>query len=627
MTIPLAVPSQVTQYVWAFMSQIKALPKESIPIPFHLVETIFYSFLRPGKCETRWMNQVRDLTMTYFKGFQTIFNCINIGLVYFYASQLRKDVYKNQSFAALHPYMESENMFPLLIATATCVICYVYSRFKTVENKKSSNGYKIDNSTPLSHRLATVLHGSQFILVAACLLASKQFLPLTLNLMVIAYNFFKNSRLSWLSITGKAPNPERTLSLQMFHWSKIPTACSSCLEQQKVTVSFCNDHPLDIDCLETNFHQQIDQILDVGNFRLEDHVDDRGRHFQILCADINQFALSCALCNQPPKQISITREGRRAAPRITTLWRSKQELFEKLYAFYNICQASLSTLLNYPELAYNVLNIQKGLLFFDFIGLCLSQYYLARNLHKKYPDKQKIWIPTLIALPILSCFAALAVNYLAKSSVPIDHIWKNISLNEDELKTTSVSWNSPMIHLFMLGLSIYRIASQLLLSYVSKPNLSNLLSCLAQGLSLFQLSSIKWIQLNLTLTNPLATISKYGGTYNWSALNRNSLEKMEASFYFMTYKDCMTNVDHLQTTLGAVYQYVRSFLKQSYWNRTWVTQHTQIYSHTFMQYSINAPKMISECACGLLPRLNTIVIKLFGDNLAGNNVKAIVNGY
>src|SRR4029079_1286670 len=68
----------------------------------------------------------------------------------------------------------------------------------------------------------------------------------------------------------------------------------------------------------------------------------------------------------------------------------RQELFETIYAIYNVAQAALAYLQTYTELAGAIFKIQKVLLVFDVIGYALTAYYLYKNVNKKFNPQDSL---------------------------------------------------------------------------------------------------------------------------------------------------------------------------------------------------------------------------------------------
>lgn len=628
MNIPVAIPSQVSQWVLPFIASLEG----HYSLPFVLLETGFYASLR-SKTSSVNMNAIRAFSFNYFKNIQRFFSVVNTAFLAFSAVKLIDAFSHSASPSFLRTGYDTKTCYQ--IASVFFAASYVFGFFllrKMMPTKKESVGNINVSQEPAVWFHNRLVYLAQLTVNIASIFIERNYFWLALRTLTTGYCFYKATRLSWLSYSKKFEFNEPRAGVGFDYtqsevkYSILCVAertnrkfneCSLCFDK-KPNVSFCLYHDAHKRCVTPFIGPWLDSIGESAQPERIEDVDNMHPHRRVSYRATfrEDYLPKCPQCDELPikNEISLTfkdvsRFNR--SPWVNILFNrqySLQPIFERVHALYTILFAAFSSLLKYPELAPKFFSIQKFSLVPNGLWLGMTQYYLLRNILELGERKKKvIMFVGMIALPIISLLVSSKISSMMQPTFSLQKIFKALPISEHAAKTMELSWGcgSSSVMQFIMT---YQILSTLALSYFSRKRVYSFISALAQSFSLFRVSSLALITLTYRLNNPLGYIRDQGGSLSYT-LGTSDLTKLTTKFSFLTYSECTSNKDHLKWTVDSIYTSVNNFFKGSKWSRHIETHYDKDGRETgeTMVYGVSiVNRVIKACACQLTPYLYEI---------------------
>jgi hypothetical protein len=647
MSIPNAVPSKVPQWIFYLGSKVTG---ERILESSAMLEAAFYASIKGGLPETtsKYVHWLRKTSIAYIHEIQLLFNMVNAVAVLFYAKKLIDEVQKKYPFSAVALAASSTAgvLSTVVIVGAVLTVSVVlFDRYckKQALSFKNENQFsklekdhsvEISENVRLQQKIAMGLHTTKVVLNVALAFFAKNRLGLVIELAGSGYSLLKNSQLKWfrfskiffhkLTDVGKIKVDCNLLAIPVD--LSYRSTCILCLKEEKgkPKMSFCASHVYHQACIiENSVVSKSNQLIQNSKFpkRKTDHYTN-GRYthtsyeYSVKIPESN--LPSCPICREVPRQndceIQIEDWKHRNFNAEVIIQRppvNRQPLFEKLYTVYNVAQAGLTALQQYPELAGTIFKIQIVLMVTDLVGLAMTTSYACQKLKEKLKirpeNSNKFNVVAAVAIVTtvaLSYFVMLQINTYLRSALILKDLLSQLDISPEELKTITMSWDSPLSHQAMQCLYINRIVASVALSFFSTNKIANLLSIVAQAFSLNGVSHLQWIKFTQLLEWPLRKIVAEGGSLTHN-LNQNSLCSLKVISHFLVDPSCTKESFHLQSVIQSIYGYMSKLFDKSRWDRYWLIRYTNgVETSRKIHFAATLIKpSLQSCDCTLTPNL------------------------
>lgn len=637
MNIPLHTSSPISKWILPLAAAASKIPSESLSLPCFLLEAGFYASLSLTTSNER-LNKVRHFCISHFHNIQSFFLVANAGFLVIQVKKIVEILSSNTSLTSMSSPKKIGYYFIIAIISSTVISLLVGTllpKFQKPLTTRNEGGMFVSNSQHSIIKYSRVVHLVNLIANGGLLFLERNYFWLVIKSIPLLFSNFKAAKLTYSNYSMKFDyNPPRVgenfqynaanINYSLLHipnTTSIDQTCTICLEPSP-NVSFCGVHKFhDQDgCLSTYIKDKIEKIASTWKaIRTKTHSSKDGTTYDY-CIEVPKTSMpSCPECRALPQknqlQVRLFDVERHSEfgtfIEINDLEEtSKQPLFEKIFAIYNVIQAGLSYLLKFSELASLVFRMQKVMMITDLISLGFLQCYLFKNLRKEKGIKHDLKaLVTMIAIPIISFLIYSKITGLFEPKLPLQNIFTSLpSLSVFDSKTMSMSWNRPTSQEFMQFFFVYRLLSTLALTLFSKKRIFNLISLSAQSFSLFRVASLVWITLKQQLKLPLVHVAQWGGHLD-STIKEESLTHLTTKFHFMTYSECTSNETHLKWTVDAIYSYVRDFYQGCSWKRQLEVDHDRSdgTSEERMHYQVSiVNRVFRACACTLVPCLEEV---------------------
>ncbi|MCI0381486.1 MAG: hypothetical protein L0207_00310 [Chlamydiae bacterium] len=636
MSIPIAIPSEVSKWAFYLGSEIKKLPLEAILASCTGVESIFYTSLNVNSSNTpKLVKFIREQSVAYINEIQTVFNAVNMGANLLISMKLMNEINKKYSISRI----KMAGTFFTLFVISNFFIWRHY-RDSVLETKDQ---IQVSTSRRVQQKIAQTIHLTHIILNLALTYFSQGRFWCLFNAVGSGYSFWKNSQVKWLSFSRTftfSNRKDNFPSLPMFSRIRISETkitynmivlphsgnevdCSICLDEG-ASNAFCINHLFHQNCLIDLVTTKSESFANSAMYiRKDTNRYTNGAYTgttRTYSVDIPQENLpSCPNCRDFPLQnyceilVTDADYGKfNATVNITGRNFNRQPLFERLYLAYNIAQAGLSYLQKYPELAATIYKIQQFIMVFDIAGLASTIYFLHERMREKFREMDTAQFEifaafTGVALAALSYLAVLAINSYSRPNLILKDILGNLQISPEILQKTKISWGSPLVYQAMQWLYLCRMVTSFALSFFSKNQTLCLLSGAAQSFSLFNISKLRWIKFVQDLEWPLKKVVSAEGKLDPS-VNQTSLKNLTINSEFMVHPPCLNEPTHLQSTVKSIYDYMDKLFQKSFWKRYWTIYMTNgVETKREMTYSVDlVNSSLPPCACTLEPHLINI---------------------
>lgn len=642
-TIAPAIPSQIPRFVFYLGSQVTP---EAISATSSTFEGSFYASLRAGSAQaSRIVKWVRESAVSRIHEIQIVFNTANALIVVYYANKFIGEIQSRFQFSVVD--LASAWTFgtlPMILTagTAFAIGMLIINRFSkdTTANEVYDPVVTICEKMIIQQEIAKMLHVTKLVLNIGLACMAKNRFWFLVGLAGSGYSLLKNSSIQWLRFSRQfeIQNPHlpdtrgATITYKMLalkpEASMMDENCPICLENQ-IDMAFCANHVFHKHCMKQLVATKSANFMD--DWLITRYVTTNNQHWTEKC---NYFITvpeknlpSCPQCRDFPLQngcdILIHDQTFGNLNASVTIQRQKdnQSLFEKFYTTYNIVQASLAYLQQYPELAAGIYRIQKVMVVTDIFGLLGTAYYLQKRVQEKLnisagslreTTYRVAAAVTFVAMGALSYFAVLQINTYLQSALVLKDILAQLEISPEILKTIDVQWDSATM---LQSLYLMRITMSVALGFFSKQRLLSLWNVAAQACSFTAISRLKWIVFSQALTDyPLRKVFAEGGTHTLN-LDERSLSNLTIKSEFLVDSSCTKEAHHVKSALKSMYGYISKLLDKSHWDRRLQITYTNVSTKHEIYYSINLQNNpVLPCDCTLIPRLT-------GISMSGNDTR------
>ncbi len=575
------------------------------------VEGFFYANVDGVSEKTpKAVKWIRGNCVAHIHKIQMVFNFINTSFIFYNAHNLVKEIYTPMAentgfiyFASLASGIPLKNVdFYLIVALVvggafSCA--FIMNGLNKEKSISITNGaLGISNKPRLAQTISKYVLTTKLVLDIASFIFKDNKIAFTLGMIASGYNLLKNSQIEWYNYSrayyhianGFQDNmilfTYNMLQLNALNHVETGKQCCLCCSENTNQL-YCINHSLHSQCIEKFIKSKGDEF---GNFedirRLETpHYNQHGHYtYKSYAYEIRMkesIVPFCPECNINPlqnhfevkysdKQLNKTFDANITFTDPKKRDKSEQP-FDRLYAAYNIVQAGLTYLQNYPELAGTLYKVQEFMIVLDCVGLYISCGSLLEKIKKKYAvDKSnskrfyKIALVSGGAFTALSCLAVWKLNSFLASSIDLNDVISKMNLPRNFLKDLDVQWASPWSKYLMQTVLIHRIAVNLGLACFLENRDANLISAAAQSATLFKISNLRWINLNQVVRD--AQVSPL------------SIQSM-----FMVDPACAKDKSYLQDSLNVIHRYLSTLLKDSRFE-SWSLDHYTNYVFTHREY-------------------------------------------
>lgn len=631
-TIAPAIPSQIPQFVFYLGSQVTP---EALSATSSTFEGGFYSLLQAGSAEaSRIVKWMRESAISRIHEIQKVFNTANALIVVYYANKFIGEIQSRFQFSVVD--LASAWTFGTLpmvftAGTAFAIGMLVLNRFSTPANEVYDPVVTISEKMIIQQEIANVLHVTKIILNIGLACMAKNHFCFLVGLAGSGYSLLKNSSIQWLQFSRQfeIQNPnlldtrEATITYKMLalkpQSSMTNETCAICLEKQ-IDMAFCVNHVFHKKCMKQLVATKSANFINDVQITKQIMLTNQTRKCTYLATIPEQNLPSCPQCRDFPLQngcdILIRDWTFGNCNASVTIQHQKdnsyQSLFEKLYTTYNIVQAGLAYLQQYPELAAGIYRIQQVMVVADIFGLLGIAYYLQ----KRVQEKLNVWVgglrkttyrvaaaATFVAMGALSYFAVLQINAYLQSALVLKDILAQLEISPEILKTIDVQWASATT---LQSLYLMRMTMSVALGFFSKQRLLSLWNVAAQACSFTAISRLKWIVFSQALMNyPLKKVFAEGGTHTLN-LDEWSLSNLILKSEFLVDSSCTKEAHHVKSVLKSIYGCMSKVLNKSCWDRYLETTYTSngVKISDKIYYSVTLQsRPVLPCDCTLIPRL------------------------
>ncbi len=591
-------PSPLSPQIPQFISALC-----SVPVVMALsssLEGFFYSnvngFSEKTSQRVRWIKENCD---AHIHKIQLLFNVVNTSSILYHVYTL---IEKGHS-----PIDRSSYGYMRITLAGLGVLGIV--AMSVYLNKKESitkedGELKITNQESRQQMISKYVLTAKVIWDFVSVLFKENKLAFAFGIVTSAYNLFKNSGLDWLNYSREFPHSYRgfqnrlTVTYQMLRVNSPPGVnvrvdCVYSRGRTGPAQKFCIDHFYHSICLEdyiktkSEKFNQLEKIkrIETKRYNRQDEYICTDYHYAISIKE--EIIPSCIHCNEKTilqntlEMNYFDSELNKTCDVVITVVDAKprpesEKPFDRLYAAYNVVQAGLANLQNYPELAGTIYKIQEFMLITDCFGLYLSYQSLLEKIKEKYTinenNRKMFYVAAAVAGVVLTASSYLAVkqlNVFLESSIDLMQVMKNMNVPADFLKDLDVKWNAPWSKYILQTVLINRIAVNIGLVYFSENKGSNLISIFAQCTTLFKISNLRWIELNQIV--------------NYAQVTGLTIQSM-----FMVDPSCAGNQSYLQASLKVIHSYLSRLLNHGRFEYTYEDTRDDKYGGYDREYFWNA---------------------------------------
>lgn len=602
MSVPLAGYSNIPRCINFLSSQ---LTWESAQCAANVAEAGFYGILKGGVQKTgKLVTWIRETSIAHIQTIQILFNLASGAIILFSTKILVEAIQDKFSYTVIDKSAGfwSTQSIPVVLAigaAAALAVLLIRRLAPPPEHTKTVGQVNISESMRFQQKVAQVLHTTKLVLSVALICFEKKRLWLAISAATTGYSLWENMQLKWMTFSRSVPcrshNPQVPITRLKADYNVLalpPVAsaadekCVICQDDSKaVDMAFCANHVFHQECVAGLAQSKSDAFLNNPKIikRKTDHYQDgiyiRTSYDYSVTVSQNNFP-SCPTCRDIPLQndcqIEVTDQLHGTFNAAVTIDRppvDRQYIFENLYAIYNVAQAGLTYLQTYPELTGAIFKIQKVMMPIDLAAYGLTAYYLYKKVNEKFnpQDSTAFKVASVAALAVaavVSYFAVLQLNTYLRSAVVLKDMLAQMGISPDILSTIGVIWNAPLSHQLMQVLYINRIVAMAGLTFFSEQRKTNLLSTAAMLGSFTGISNLKWIEFTQALELPLQKVLASGGTL-LGYLNENSLKSLKITSHFLVPSACVSNANHLKSSLQSIHTYASNLLNKSTWDRYW----------------------------------------------------------
>ncbi len=573
------------------------------------LEALFYGCLKvnPNQ-EPAIVHWMRDTTAEYIREVQTLFNLVNAAASLYYAKRFLESANSRFYFAATLPQNLTRHL-PLALATASigALILHNFLSHSCLKNPEPKPGDVLTSeSTYRTQTLAKTLHTTKLILNAAWGVFSRDRMAQVFDLLQTGYSYAQNLKVNWLkySWVGDTDKPEFTGNgieavFVTYSFLRRPVndppvdECGSCFEDAiKKDVAWCSNHLSHLECVKKTLASptRTGRILNKSRFqaiRTSYHPSAPLLGYRVTLNPEN--VQNCPTCRRIPPASSydiqvknktgIFESTAAIGETDPALLQSKAHaekmdmLIENLVAAYSIVQVGLAYLQTYPQLAGTIYKIQSAMILIDLCSLFAVGVTLKKRVASKWeegfqnPLMNKILFPAAVTMTFaFSYFAVFQLNAYSKSTLILKDLVSKLLINPDPLKTLSAEWTSPISHTLLQSLYMSRVIGSLALACFTENRRANIVSAVAQLLSLAGLSSLKWIEFQQRIGWPLWAIVAPGKGVLSSNLRLNSVSELTLTSRFLVAGQYANDSNHLHDTLQSINNFVRRTFDHSSWD-------------------------------------------------------------
>lgn len=593
MNIPISSPSQTVQAIWQLGDKIQQIPFDRHFAVLTGLETAFYASLRglPPDYWIRLIKRIQQISVENIHLIQTMFNLSNLASSCFSSYKLVQMI--ERRYAILF----------LVLRLAASLALYSYHKASQVspilaENNDITTSKKLN----LNQKLAQHLHLSQMITNLALAYLLQDRVCFLFNVAGAVYNFVRNFQIKWLSVERKfkynlASQPrikELSVAYNMLLLTGAEENCAICWGDQAY-ISFCSNHIFHQHCLDDMIKTKSDFFLKDGHIcrtETKNYSDGTGTTHSYSVKIPENNLPSCPLCRAFPPQNSCEISVQdadygtfNANVHLTRAPVNNQSLHEKICMTYSLIAAGLAYFERYPELAPTIFKIQKFLIVGDVITLGMTTYHLMGK--DELNNRQGALTIGSVAL---ACLAVLGLTVYLRPTLVLKDLLK---VSPDALQKITLKWSSPFIYKVMQFLSVTRILATFALSFFSTQRKTNLVSTVAQILTLFRLSQLRFINLR----------------YAWD--HTFGLKNLTVNSYFIIPSSCSQEAMHLQSAVNTIYNYIHHLFDKAKWEPWWMvykTNYVETGRKFFYKVFLNNP-ILKSCECSLMLSLENLTIK------------------
>lgn len=497
-----------------------------------VAESLFYNLARPVSDRLEdLLRSIHRIAFNKFHFLQTAFTAVNALLAVYSAREI--------VLALSHPLVQAscKTFFGAGLPAITFALVLI-----------SANGW-ILSKTMGSHKSKTqILSGAVQLtgviqsLALAALTENK--ISLLIRATMNGYNFYKNSKLNWLTIQESRkinhtsstflPRPslsgprsiieqiDVSYSALLLSKSSQNDKCAICMDKGEAPVDqvFCtNSHTFHRACLEDYLNTCKDRFYHANRYiRNTTEYYRNGFHAGTAHSynvDIDEAQLpKCPNCrgNPPHNHFDFRIHDDQGTFKATvniqkTNPKNPQSIFEKIYAIYNGFQGILGTLQQIPEFTGGVTMLRRLMIVTDVAMGTLANYYLFKNLDVKEKNWYLRMAPiTLAAIPL---FLGLERLFQPKEN-----------LSQFNLNKVTARWERPLFEQVHRTLDVSRFLTTLGLTYFSKSHkIFNITSLVSQAIGLVGAMNVRWLRVDQS------NLGKIGAEFNTYAILPSTLSK------------------------------------------------------------------------------------------------------
>jgi hypothetical protein len=610
-----------------------------------LLESSFYASLigwSDNACSM--INKIRQFAIIRFNEIQIMFTAVNFASVGYLSCRLfdelqRKNMIK--SLTGINSYLGSA-----LIAL-TVIRCAYF--FESKRNKAEVSTENENNDRPLT---ITQINSTNTLLASKIILSSVlSFMPVQSRparaiFLTSTYSAIKASKLIWKVFSRELPGiGGLSKFLLNFHIFLPPAGaknsqseCPICCNDTSKKVSFCFRHFICTDCVTKHVISKHDTLIrNITHHRVEtiDMVNGVYNHtsWHYVFKIPSENLPSCPECREVPRQVWCSGSAQDARNRkvpaifnITTKPLDQPSLFDIFKTAYSVFQASLTCFQQYPELTSKIYSFQKICIGLDILlfGATCSNLFQTVALKKKLSERSKkdrgLFIlacaVSIAACVALSYFAAGRLNAFLTPAVDLQQELLKSDISANTPPNFTAHFVNPLIQRTLQSLTMSRAIVTLALSFFSTKRKLSILSAIANAVTLFGLSSLRFISVAFTVNYPLGKVIESGGTVINASVK--SLREITINATYNVPSSCAKSIQHLQSLLQSVNQEMHMLLEKSIWRRQWFVLYQRNLTEISrkLTYDVLLPrlKLFNECGNRFLSNMTHINITGFDND-------------
>lgn len=645
-TIAASTSSRVPQLILGLGAKTTL---ETVSAASSLCEGAFYASVRANSGEShKIVKWIRETAVSRIHEIQLLFNVANALFILQSAEKFITEVQDRFQFsivdlAAAWTY----NALPLIVVIGTA---FAIGKLAIILFSKPSAAAEtigdvtISKGASTQQEIAKALHVTKLVLTIGLSCLAKNRFWFVVGLLGSGYNLLKNANIEWLQFSRKFDIPDHdtisggTVTYNMLALdpedSGSDETCAIC-QDSNVDTAFCVNHLFCKQCISKTVVTNSEHFMNDSNIERWVTTEEHDPAGLITSTRYDYFAkipeenlAPCPLCRTFPMQNDISllisdtalKSGSKYAH--VSIERTSEDdpaLFEKLYSAYNIVQAGLAYLQQYPELAAPIFTLQKVMMVTDLIGLAGTVDQLQKNVQRKWGFSKKTMhiasTVAFVATAALACLAIFLLNDYLKPVFVLKELLTQFGISPEILSTIDTQWAraEPLQVLYLV-----RLIMSVALGFFSKQRWLTFGSIAAQIFSLNAISQLNFIRFSQTLSDyPLRQIFGEGAAHT-SSLNGWSLSDLTVNGEFLVDSSCAKDADQASSTLKSTYDCMSKLLHESSWDRYLRKVHYlglgELFSTQEIHYSVDLqPPLITAFGSYVSPTLT-------GISMSGNDI-------